>query len=138
MNKIVKLFNNKLYFISLIGTQLEINKATIEIKNVVESLGHTTKVVSIIPYVSNEWKDKIRKVNKENKSIIINKIGNVSCSQITDFNREVRNLDLRHPWAFKIKNKNGLYKINCDQINQIYSLQNCMKNKINDIKMYIK
>ena len=118
------LLNNG-YMINLVGSEADMKQATREIQEIAEIIGHTVKVVKIVPSNDNgndngnsngnnngnnnsnngpTWRvDLVREANST-KTVLINQVGEVSCDILTDLNRSVRAVShgLRHPWAFKI------------------------------------
>jgi hypothetical protein len=139
--------------VNLVGSESDMEQATREIKEIAEIIGHTVKVVKVVPSNGNgtKWRvDLVREANST-ETVLINQVGEVHCDIITDLNRSVRAVThgFRHPWAFKIdpnvstRHESVLlgtnpYQFNCDQINQVYPLQGTFQTKQSDMETYLR
>lgn len=154
----IPLLNNS-YMINLIGSKIDMEQTTAEIKQIAEEIGHTVKVVTIVPNglvvdphsSAPKWRTDLANEVYSSENVIINKVGEVTCDVITELNRSVRAVSygFRHPWAFKIdpnattRHESVLlgtdpYKFNCDQISQVYPLLGTHKTKKDDMETYLR
>ena len=153
-NSIIPLLNNS-YVINLIGSEDNVEQTANEINYIATiSYGLSTKIISIVPSCLSlnpinkplTWRVELEQIlNTSNEHVIINKVGNVNCDEITDLNRSIRALNIfRHPLAFLINpnaktrhDVNYSYFRNCSQINQVWPLLATHENKVKELELYI-
>ncbi len=134
--------------INLFGSDKEVETASQEIAQVCKTNGLETKIVSIQPTCLScqttnlipEWRYQIEKELSQNHQIIINRVGEANCDEITDLCRSIRALSYStHPYALKveldIKTYDEKIKIldTCNQLNMVYSIKSDIQTKIDDI-----
>ncbi len=134
--------------INLFGSDKEVETASQEIAQVCKINGLEPKIVSIQPtYLSYqttnqipEWRIQVANELAKPHDIIINKVGEANCDEITDLCRSIRALsNLTHPYALKvepdIKTLDERIKIldTCNQFNMVYSIKSDVQTKIQDI-----
>jgi hypothetical protein len=146
--------------INLVGSDLDMEQTTAEIKDIAEEIGHTVKVVQIVPNgllstnatnSAPKWRVDLASEVRSSENVIINKVGQINCEILADLNRSVRAVShgFRHPWAFKIdpnattRHESVLlgtdpYVFNCDQFNQVYPLLGTYDTKRTDMETYLR
>ena len=152
-NPKIPLLNNS-YIINLVGDNNDVMINAMEIELIIKSFGLSTKSISIVPtclssYTTNKlipWRiDLEKELNNTNKHVIINKIGEVNCSELIDLNRSIRALNMfRHPYTFlidsgsKSRHKPTVSHLqNCNQINQIWPVLANIDTKVDELRTYI-
>lgn len=141
----------KSHFINLIGdTPGDVKKVASEIEHIAKTMGHTVKVISIVPDISKspEWKDELNRMMwlGSNASVIINKLVNVEYSKITDLTRSVEDFGYGHSrQSLTIKIDSGNYdnynnssNSLINKFDQIYPISESMARKIKYIKPFIE
>lgn len=138
--------------INLVGSDKEVETASQEIAQVCKTSGLEPKIVSIQPTCLScqttnkmpEWRIEMEKELAKPHDIIINKVGEANCDEITDLCRSIRALsNITHPYALQVerdtKTLDERIKIldTCNQFNMVYSIKSDVQIKIQDVNKLI-
>jgi hypothetical protein len=150
MSKFIKDYSKNHLVINLLGNGKDIENATHDIISILDKKNLTHKIIELRPiilsFLSNnkmpEWRFQLAEEMLSPENVIINKIGNVNCDEITDLNRSIRALSRggRRPISLYVdpdaisrckQNSNKKQLNECSQITSIFPL-----NAVFDTKMY--
>lgn len=153
MSKFIKDYSRNRLVINLIGNAKDIDNATYDITAILNKKNLTHKVITVYPTTlsmqSNnkmpEWRFQLAEEILSPENVIINKIGQVNCYEITDLNRSIRALsrDRFHPIALivdhdAISRCGSKSKLDeCSQITSIFPLNAVFETKMYEFDTYL-
>ena len=153
MSKFIKDYSRNRLIINLVGNTKDIDSATYDITSILNKKNLTYKTIKIYPTIlsmqSNnkmpEWRFKLAEEILSSENVIINKIGQVNCDEITDLNRSIRALSrdkfhtivlrVDHDAISRCGSKSKLDE--CSQITSIFPLNAVFETKMYEFDTYL-